>query len=184
MSTCQTINIQHKIEEEAKLLNDTPLLCKISAIGDFIAKEIKYHRSCRQEYADKAKSIIKENTEKQKSSWQRKKDICERAFTAAISFIETKIIYFGDVQRMSDLLNQYFLALEGLGLSDTDLDLEKKRKSVLEQKILMHFKDKLKTFIHPTIGVGKIVFQSTLSMDEALSTKFDAVKKIPVKVTV
>jgi hypothetical protein len=61
------------------------------------------------------------------------------------------------------------------------LDLGKKRKSVLEQKILMHFKEKLKTFIHPTIGVGKIVFKSTLSMDEALSTKFYTIKKIPMK---
>lgn len=103
MSTCQKNNIQHKIEEKAKLLNDTSLLCKISAIGDFIAKEIKYNRSCQQEYADRAKSIIKENNEKEKSSWQRKKDICERAFKAEFSFIETKIIIFGDVQRMSDL---------------------------------------------------------------------------------
>lgn len=30
---------------------------------------------------------------------------CERAFQATISFIETKILYFGDVQRMSDLLS-------------------------------------------------------------------------------
>jgi hypothetical protein len=66
ISTCQKNNSQHKIEEKAKLLNDTSLLCKISAIGDFIAKE--YHRSC-QEYADRAKSIIKENNEKEKSSW-------------------------------------------------------------------------------------------------------------------
>ena len=66
ISTRQKNNSQHKIEEKAKLLNDTSLLCKISAIGDFIAKE--YHRSC-QEYADRAKSIIKENNEKEKSSW-------------------------------------------------------------------------------------------------------------------
>lgn len=64
MFTCQMKNIQHKIEEKAKLLNDTSLLCKISAIGDFIAKEIKYHRSCQQEYADRAKSIIRENNKK------------------------------------------------------------------------------------------------------------------------
>ena len=127
MSACQTINIQHKIEEEGKLLN-YPLLGKINAIGDLIVKEIKYHKSCRKEYADRAKSIIKQNTEKENSAWQRKNDICERAFKAAISFIEMKIIYFGNVQRMPYLLNQYFLALEGLGLSDADLDLEKKKK--------------------------------------------------------
>lgn len=180
--TCQTQNIQHTIEEEAKLLYDTTLLGKISAIGDFIAKETKYHKSCRKEYEYRAKSAIKQNNEKENSAWQKKKKICERAFQATISFIETKILYFGDVQRMSDLSSQYFSALEGLGLSDTDVDLEKRRKSVLEQKIVMHFGEKIKTFIHPTIGVGKIVFKSTVSMDEALGTKFDAVKKIPLKV--
>ena len=51
------------------------------------------------------------------------------------------------------------------------------RSPLLEQKILMHFGDKLKAFIYPTIGVGKIVFKSTVSIDEALSTKFDAVKE-------
>jgi hypothetical protein len=34
---------------------------------------------------------------------REKKDICERAFKAEFSFIETKIIIFGDVQRMSYL---------------------------------------------------------------------------------
>ncbi|XP_045034643.1 uncharacterized protein LOC123475714 [Daphnia magna] len=83
---------------------------------------------------------------------------------------------------MSDLLNHYFYALEGLGLSDSDVDLEKRKKSVLQQNILVHFGDKVKTFIHPTIGVGKIVFNSTVSIDQALKTKFGTSKKIPVMI--
>lgn len=71
--TCQKQNIQHTIEEEAKLLNDTTLLGKISAIRDFIAKETKYHKNCRKEYEYRAKSAIKQNNEKENSAWQKKK---------------------------------------------------------------------------------------------------------------
>ncbi|XP_032781198.2 uncharacterized protein LOC116919333, partial [Daphnia magna] len=46
-----------------------------------------------------------------------------------------------------------------------------------------HFGGRVKSFIHPTISIGKIVFKSTLSMGEALSTKFDKDKKIPVQIT-
>jgi hypothetical protein len=41
--TSQTCNIQRNIESNARLLNDTQLLGKISETGDFIAKEVKYH---------------------------------------------------------------------------------------------------------------------------------------------
>ncbi|KAK4027890.1 hypothetical protein OUZ56_017031 [Daphnia magna] len=147
--TCQKQNIQHTIEEEAKLLNDTTLLGKISAIRDFIAKETKYHKNCRKEYEYRAKSAIKQNNEKENSAWQKKKII----------------LYFGDVQRMSDLLN-------GLGLSDTDIDLEKRKRSVLEQKIVMHFGDKIKTFIHPTIGVDGRSFKYKIWRGKEVATRF------------
>lgn len=42
----------------------------------------------------------------------------------------------------------------------------------------------MKSFIHPTINVGKIVFKSTHSMDEALSTTFGKDKKIPVQIRI
>jgi hypothetical protein len=126
--TCQTENVQHNIEEQAKLLKDNQMWDKISAIGDSIAKEIKYHHFCQEEYDYRSKCVIKQNSEKENSAWQIKKEICVRAFIAAVSLIETKIVFFGDVERMSDLLNQYLFALEGLGLSDNDIDLEKRRK--------------------------------------------------------
>lgn len=88
--------------------------------------------------------------------------------------IETKVICLRDVERMSDLLNHYFSALEDLGNPDSDVELEKRRKNALQQNILIRFGDEVKTFIHPTIG--------TVSIDEALSTKLGIAKKIPVKV--
>jgi hypothetical protein len=51
---CQTIELQRTIEEDANVLNDAKFKGKISPI--FVAKEFKYHRSCRTAYHDRAKA--------------------------------------------------------------------------------------------------------------------------------
>ncbi|KAK4017098.1 hypothetical protein OUZ56_032052 [Daphnia magna] len=73
MAKCQTIEMKGNIEANAKLLNDTVFLGKISSIGDFIAKEVKYHRSCLIAYRDRANAEKQKKVEKEASSWQRKR---------------------------------------------------------------------------------------------------------------
>jgi hypothetical protein len=84
----------------------------MSAAGDFIAKEVKYHKSCKQAYSNRAK-IFKKKKEREQSDWNRKRKICQKAFDATFSFIKIKVISLGDVEPMSDILNHYLCALEG-----------------------------------------------------------------------
>ncbi|KZR98501.1 Uncharacterized protein APZ42_006050, partial [Daphnia magna] len=127
-------------------------------------------------------TIKKQSVNKAAFAWQRKTDVCERAFQTTTAFMETKLFFFGDVLRMADILRHYFFALEEFGLCDADIEKENAKKIRLGEKFLIHFGGRVKSFIHPTISIGKIVFKSTLSMDEALSTKFGKDKKIPVKI--
>lgn len=66
MVKCQTIGMKENIEANAKFLNDTVFLRKISSVGDIIAKEVKYHRPCLIAYRDRA------NIEKPKNINARK----------------------------------------------------------------------------------------------------------------
>ena len=51
------------------------------------------------------------------------------------------------------------------------------------EKLITPFRNRVITvFIHPTIKIRKIVFQSTLSMNEALSTKFGGQRKNPLEI--
>ncbi|XP_032787561.1 uncharacterized protein LOC116925049 [Daphnia magna] len=182
MAKCQTIEMKGNIEANAKLLNDTVFLGKISSIGDFIAKEVKYHRSCLIAYRDRANAEKQKKVEKEASSWQRKKDICQKALESTTAFMETKLFVFSNVLRMQDIFNHYLFTLQEFGLDESDIKKENAKKISIGEKILLPFGDRVTKFIHPTITVGKIVFKATISMDEALSTKFGTHRNSPTKI--
>lgn len=66
---------------------------KESAIGDFVAKEFKYPRSCKTAYHDRAKAENQKKVEKATSAWQRKKDMLEKALQLTITFMETRLFF-------------------------------------------------------------------------------------------
>lgn len=183
LQLCLTTAIQEGIAFDANVLNDAPMLRKIAVIVDFIAKEIRYHPSCRLSYSDQAKAVLSKNKNDNESLWRRKKAIREKAFEATVSFMETKIIEFEGVQRADDIIRQYVMWLEEFGLQDIDLKDAQTRKSAIVDKLVKHFGNRLSTYIHPTIGIGKIFFKSTIPIQKVLDSKFDNDNKLPPKVS-
>lgn len=64
---------------------------------------------------------------------------------------------------------------------DSD-DLAYVRKDLFLEKLQRHFGERLKVIRHPTKGVGKILFNSSLSTDKAIVTTFDLKVNLSVKV--
>jgi hypothetical protein len=64
---------------------------------------------------------------------------------------------------------------------DSD-DLAYVRKDLFLDKLQKHFGERLKVIRHPTKGVGKILFKSSLSTDKAIVTTFDLKVNLSVKV--
>lgn len=55
LGNCETLEAERLIKVAATALQDDPMLVKIKDI-DFVAKEVRYHHSCRRQYLDRAKS--------------------------------------------------------------------------------------------------------------------------------
>lgn len=61
-------------------------------------------------------------------------------------------------------------------------DLADVRKDRFLDKLQNHFGERLKVIRHPTKGVGKILFKSSLPTDKAIVTTFDLKVNLSVKV--
>jgi hypothetical protein len=64
---------------------------------------------------------------------------------------------------------------------DSD-DLAYVRKDLFLDKLQKHFGERLKVIRHPTKGVGKILFKSSLPTDKAIVTTFDLKVNMSIKV--
>ena len=53
LGNCESFNAQERIKHAAQVMKDNALLAKIGDI-DFVAKEVKYHHSCRKSYLNSA----------------------------------------------------------------------------------------------------------------------------------
>ena len=49
LGSCETLQVGNSICKVAKIRKDNKMLTKISDV-DFIAKEVKYHHSCKSKY--------------------------------------------------------------------------------------------------------------------------------------
>ena len=57
LGTCETKDSEWKIQEAARTMDDQILLLRIIGI-DMIAKEVKYHHSCRSDYLKSAQRRV------------------------------------------------------------------------------------------------------------------------------
>ena len=181
---CTTFALQEAILKEAQILQDTVLLRKIQGI-DFIAKEVRYHNSCRTEYYDKAKAIEKKRESENKTIFSRQKSIRKNAFNATKLFVEEKIITNEEVYRIADISNQYLIWLSEFGFSDEEVQTEavRKHKYVLLEKLMEHFGDLLTSVKHPKPFVGKILFKNTMAVEEAIKNTYSlGLQSIDMKV--
>lgn len=185
LQLCATFSFQEGVWKDALAIQDSVLLRKIHNI-DFIAKEVRYHNSCRTELSDKAKAINKKKENEKKQFYGRDKKIRKSAFDATITFVEEKIMKNEEVHRIADLSNQYLTWLVEFGFSDEKVESEavRKHKYVLLDKLLTHFGDLLSSVKHPKPFVGKILFKSTMTVQVAIRKTFSLGQQSPdVKVS-
>ena len=159
--------------KDALAVEDAALLRKIHNI-DFVAKEVRYHNSCRTELSDKAKAINKKKENEKKVFYGRDKKIRTSAFHATIAFVEENIIKNEEVRRIADISDQYFTWLIEFGFSEEEVESEavRKHKYVLLDKLLSHFGDLITSVKHPKPFIGKILFKNTMTVEAAIRKTF------------
>ena len=69
LGSCEVISVAETIQNAAETLNDDKLLSRISGI-DLIAKEVKYHHSCKRQYVLRANRHVEQQGPKEGSKNQ------------------------------------------------------------------------------------------------------------------
>lgn len=129
-----------------------------------------YHSSCRNSFANLARAKKSNSEKKERSEWALKKEIREKAFTGATVFVNELILERGEVHRAKDLADHHRMLLAEFGLEPYEINQD--RDSTFLAKLTDHFKGKVVILKHPTKGVGKIAFSSTIDPALAFSTVF------------
>ena len=112
---CETSDAQEKIKYAATVLKDEVWLLKIGNV-DFIAKEVKYHHSCRKDNLNEAER--QENTHKD-SEHALLRDLHEIAFKRLSKHTSTFVIQKGCTELLSSLKSHYLRILMDLGEQDS-----------------------------------------------------------------
>lgn len=152
------------IKEAILKEKDPRLLPIIETGGDLIAKEAKYHKSCRRTYVREP-----EYNEKPRTSLTCR-SIHADAFNSLKEFIELEILHKGNSYLMSTLYKHY--KNEFICLGGTEDDFESYTTCLLLTKIKNEFHDEIKTEILNKRD-GNFVFKSSMKREDAVIALHD-----------
>ena len=104
LGSVQTKDAESRIVEAARLLVDNAVLVKISGI-DLIAKEVKFHHSCRRKKLTAASRV--------KSSKDLNRPIAEKqAVTQIFDYVKSHVIQDSRPERLKSVYDRYCLLCE------------------------------------------------------------------------
>lgn len=131
---CETFEIANSIKEAINKLNDHHLFVKVGSI-DMIAKEIKYHNTCKNKYIKRASRI---SIEISKSDYGQLRQDHHIAFKSLVLYINSTIIHDLQEELLTSLHQRYMaILLESSGIETTY------PAHSLQTKIQDYFKDKI-----------------------------------------
>ncbi len=137
----------------------------------FVAKEMKYHNSCRNKFHYEASRTTASLEKNKQSERTLKIEIREKAFTAAIQFVKDFIINQEEVHRTRNVSDRHGMLQTEYGLEPNDISTN--RDYLFLAKLTEHFQGKIVIMKHETKGVDKIIFSSTFPPTKAFSTVFN-----------
>jgi hypothetical protein len=169
LTKCVTLVAEKTIKDAAVRKNDFELLGLI-ADESMVAREARYHESCRSTYVRKPKSSCS-NTEDLESlgSSEAKRIACEDAFQFICSYVDENIIAHGTVERVTMLQNRYLSYLDEKSPNFYNHGYQTHQ---LKDKLVKHFGNKLR-FYNPG-SKGQLVYSAQLDIGEAIAAAFDA----------
>ena len=91
LGNCGTKDAEQAIKNAATKIQDTCLLAKICHV-DFVAKEVKYHHTCRKQYINKANRVQSTEHDKDKSVYGDLREGHNRPFLTLSKYISENVL--------------------------------------------------------------------------------------------
>jgi len=172
LSKCVCKTAEQNIKECAKAKNDFTLMGKIDGV-DLLAKEARYHESCRKAYVRSESRSHHAKTENldEKTTYgtAEQRAAYEAAFQDLCEHINVNIIRGGSVERMTMLREHY---LNHILLNAQQGYNENHKTDKLKEKMCKHFGDKIQ-FWRPN-NKSDLVYSSGVNTGEAVELAFEA----------
>ena len=140
LGSSEALDAEERIKEAACILEDHGMMTEIGDV-DFVAKEVKYHHSCRKIYLNKAERIKQQSLnreEKKDSEYHKLRSAHDRAFADIIGYTQEAVIDHERVELLTSLHEMYMVYLAEHGCCDSNYNAQ-----TLGSKLLKHFKGSL-----------------------------------------
>jgi hypothetical protein len=115
--------------------------------------------------------LLKKKESQSQTNRRKLREITEKAFETTVQFVQFHVLEKGEVHRVSNISNQYRMLLCEHELDNHNAATH--RRYLFLEKLNPHFDEKLRTVNHPSKGIGKIIFSSEMSTEQAILTSFD-----------
>lgn len=168
LSNVETFEAQETIKDSANILEDVEFLAKYESL-DFIAKEAKYHESCKKNYIARSERIRKTSSAK-KTELAEERNVHADAFKLLSEYISSFIINEQRCEFISSLLDQYRSIMTGFGIVDSSYTLQK-----LSERILDSFGSKL-SISKSSNKEGTVLHLTSISSKEAVDSALELAK--------
>ena len=131
-----TTTAEESIKEAANLKNDEGILRQVRDV-DLVAKELRYHNTCRRDYTRK---LSNPHSTREPSATATQIDAHQEAFNFVCQYIEDTIIRGGNVERVTMLREKY---LSHLQENYPDEYNPNYKTDKLKRKLAKHFGNRL-----------------------------------------
>ena len=119
LGCCETLVAEQNIKDAALLLDDQPMLTKISS-GNFVAKEVKYHHSCRKAYINFAERVKQSGEKSDSEPYQKLWKAHSKAFQNIAQYVARNIVENKAADLLSSIHKSYMVVLSNEGIADSN----------------------------------------------------------------
>jgi hypothetical protein len=164
---CVTEFGESSIKEAARAKNDYKMLGCVEGVN-LIAKEARYHESCRRKYVRRA-DRFHHSTSVDEGHMVEKKSANDSAFKFICRHVETEIVDSGKVERMSMLRNRYVQYMQD---NHPQFHNPNYVTHKLKSKLIAKFGDKINFWLPKAANKSELVFASNIDIGEAIEAAF------------
>ena len=169
LATCVTKEAESRIKEVAILSQNYDIIAKVEGV-DLIAREAKYHESCRGKFIRPFSHSAKKDTESKDPLFGERRAAHDAAFLYLSRYVQKHIIGEGNVLRMTMLRDKYNAYMEENFPSFHNRDYPTQR---VKEKLTAHFGDRI-NFQQTKNNKSDLVFGSDLNAGEVIEVAFEA----------
>ncbi|MCG7875152.1 MAG: hypothetical protein N0C90_02335 [Candidatus Thiodiazotropha endolucinida] len=164
LGSSEAPDAESTIKDAARILDDQEMITKIGSV-DFVAKEVKYHHTCRKNYVNRAerkKQSIISGEEGEETEYRKLRAAHDKSFCDISEYVQEIVLDKEHAELLTSLHERYMIYLAEQGYSDSNY-----KAQTLGSKLLKHFEGKL-AMGKSNKRQGNVIYSRNIEKTEAV----------------